>query len=138
LVSELGLTGRIEFMGEIPHEQVIDQMQLATVFFSSLTGQYVGMGTATIEAMLLALPTVVNTPLDLLGTGVLVDLQHLVQCTSSEPTEIAARRDLLLTDIDLRRRVGQEGRAFVQKHLNWQVVALQMANVLRQAANETR
>jgi len=138
LVSELGLTGRIEFMGEIPHEQVIDQMQLATVFFSSLTGQYVGMGTATIEAMLLALPTVVNTPLDLLGTGVLVDLQHLVQCTSSEPTEIAARLDLLLTDIDLRRRVGQEGRAFVQKHLNWQVVALQMANVLRQAANETR
>jgi glycosyltransferase involved in cell wall biosynthesis len=138
LVSELGLTGRIEFMGEIPHEQVTDQMQLATVFFSSLTGQYVGMGTATIEAMLLALPTVVNTPLDLLGTGVLVDLQHLVQCTSSEPTEIAARLDLLLTDIDLRRRVGQEGRAFVQKHLNWQVVALQMANVLRQAANETR
>jgi len=138
LAAELGMADRIEFVGEMSHEQVIAQMQRATVFYSSLTGQYVGLGTATIEAMLLGLPTVVNTPLDLLGTGVLVDRQHLIQCTSDDPAEIAARLELLLADADLRRRVGEGGRAFVNQYLNWDVVAQKMANVLRQAADEAR
>jgi len=138
LAAKLGMADRIEFLGEMSHEQVIAQMQRATVFYSSLTGQYVGLGTATIEAMLLGLPTVVNTPLDLLGTGVLVDRQHLIQCTSDDPAEIAARLELLLADADLRRRVGEGGRAFVNQYLNWDVVAQQMANVLRQAADEAR
>lgn len=138
LAAELGLVDRVEFMGEMPHEQVIDQMHRATVFYSSLTGQYVGLGTATIEAMLLGLPTVVNTPLDLLGTGILTDLHHLIQSTSSDPAEIAARLQLLLADAELRRRVGEGGRMFVKQHLNWDVVAQQMANVLQQAAVEAR
>lgn len=138
LAAELGLADRIEFVGEMSHEQVIAQMQRATVFYSSLTGQYVGLGTATIEAMLLGLPTVVNTPLELLGTGVLVDRQHLIQCTSDDPAEIAARLELLLADADLRRRVGEGGRMFVKNHLNWDVVAQQMAKVLQLAADKTR
>jgi glycosyltransferase involved in cell wall biosynthesis len=138
LAAELGLVDRVEFMGEMPHEQVIDQMQRATLFYSSLTGQYVGLGTATVEAMLLGLPTVVNTPLDLLGTALLVDQQHLIQCRSSDPTEIASRLDLLLADADLRHRVGDGGRIFVKNHLNWDVVAQQMAKVLQLAADKTR
>jgi glycosyltransferase involved in cell wall biosynthesis len=138
LAVELGLADRIEFMGEMSHEQVIDQMQRAALFYSSLTGQYVGLGTATIEAMLLGLPTVVNTPLDLLGAGILVDQQHLIQSTSGDPAEIAARLELLLADINLRRRVGEGGRMFVEQHLNWGVVAQQMANVLQLAAGKAQ
>lgn len=133
LAEDLGLSERIEFVGELPHDQVIEQMHRASVLYSSLTGQYVGLGTATIEAMLLALPTVVNTPLDLLGTGTLVDQQHLVQCTSAMPEKIAACLSPLLSDAGLRRRVGEGGRMFVQQHLNWDVVADQMAQVLEAA-----
>ncbi len=138
LAAELGLSSRIEFLGEMPHDQVVEQMHRATVLYSSLTGRYVGLGTATIEAMLLALPTVVNTPLDLLGSGMLVDQHHLVQCTSSDPADIAGRLELLLADTGLRRRVGEGGRAFVQQYLNWDVVAQQMVQVLRQAAGDAR
>ncbi len=138
LSVELGLVDRIEFLGEMSHEQVIEQMQQATVFYSSLTGKYVGLGTATIEAMLLGLPTVVNTPLDLLGTGLLVDRLHIIQCTSSEPDDIAAGLNLLLTDTELRIRVGIGGRAFVQKYLNWDVVATQIAHILMCASDETK
>ncbi len=138
LAAELNLADRIEFLGEISHEQVIKQMQQATVFYSSLTGQYVGLGTATIEAMLLALPAVVNTPLDLLGRGLMVDGSHIIQCTSSEPAVIATRLEMLLTDTALRRAVGQGGRAFVQEHLNWDLVAMQMAQVLLRAAEDTQ
>lgn len=138
LAAELGLADRVEFMGEMPHEEVIDQMQRATLFYSSLTGKYVGLGTATIESMLLGLPTVVNSPLDLLGAELLVDRQHLVQCTSGDPAEIASRLELLLADAELRRRVGEGGRMFVKQHLNWDVVAQQMADVLQKAAEKTR
>jgi len=138
LAAELGLADRVEFMGEMPHDQVIDQMKRAALFYSSLTGKYVGLGTATIEAMLLGLPTVVNTPLGLLGTGMLVDRQHLIQSTSGDPGEIAARLELLLTDIDLRRRVGEGGRMFVKQHLNWNVVAQQMTKVLHLVVGEAR
>jgi glycosyltransferase involved in cell wall biosynthesis len=138
LSVELGLADRIDFLGEMPHEQVIEQMQQAAVFYSSLTGKYVGLGTATIEAMLLGLPTVVNTPLDLLGTGLLVDRLHIVQCTSGEPDDIAASLDLLLTDTKLRIRVGKGGRAFVQKYLNWDVVAAQIAHTLLCASDDTK
>lgn len=137
LVEELGLSDRVEFLGELPHDQVIECMHRATVLYSSLTGRYVGLGTATIEAMLLALPTIVNTPLDLLGTGMLVDLENLVQCTAAEPEEIGARLALLLSDAGLRRRVGEGGRAFVLQHLNWDVVARQMGRVLETAAGGT-
>ena len=138
LAAELGLSHRVEFLGEMPHEQVTAEMQNATVFYSSLTGQYVGLGTATIEAMLLALPTVVNTPLELLGTGVLVDKQHLVQCTSTEPKQIASCLELLLSNAELRHHIGEEGRSFVQKYLSWYVVAKDMAGVLRQVAEEVK
>lgn len=132
LATELGLANRIEFMGEMPHEQVIDQMQRAAVFYSSLTGQYVGLGTATIEAMLLGLPTVVNTPLDLFGAALLVDQKHIIQLTSGKPDEIASRLELLLADVNLRRHVGEGGRNFVNLNLNWDVVACQMSKVLQQ------
>jgi glycosyltransferase involved in cell wall biosynthesis len=134
---ELGLSDRIEFYGELPHDQVIEHMQKASVFYSSLSGQYGALGTATIEAMFLGLPTVVNTPLDLLGTSVMVDREDLVQCTSVNPEKIAERLNLLLSDTALRQRVGQGGRNFVQRHLNWDVVAQEMAQVLQQAVEHT-
>ncbi len=115
LAASLGLGERVEFLGEQPHADVLAHMKAADLLFSSLTGRYVGMGTATIEAMLLAVPTVVNTPLDLLGNATLVDGEHLVQCTEPTPAAIAQRLRALLGDESLRRRVGNGGRRFVQE-----------------------
>jgi glycosyltransferase involved in cell wall biosynthesis len=138
VAADLGLTDRVEFLGELPHEQVIEHMHRATVFYSSLTGQYVGLGTATIEAMLLGLPSVVNTPLNLLGTGTMVDKEHLVQCKSIDPDEIASCLKFLLADAEQRRRVGEGGRNFVRQYLNWDLVARDMSRVLEQAVSEMR
>ncbi len=126
---ELGIADRVDFVGEVSHEQVLAEMAAATVFFSSLTGQYVGLGTATIEAMLLGVPSVVNTPLDLLGTGILVDGEHLLQCRDFDTAQIADRLRELLRDAGLRGRVGAGGRAFVSRYLDWDVVARDMLAV---------
>lgn len=129
LVSKLGLSGRVEFLGELPHEAVVEEMCRSSLLYSSLTGKYVGLGTAAIEAMLLALPAVVNVPLDLLGTGKMENRRHIVQCNTSDPQRIAECIESLVNDPELRRRVGEGGREFVRKHLNWEVVARNMVKV---------
>lgn len=130
LAAELGLSERVEFLGERSHDEVVENMRAASVLFSSLTGKYVGLGTATIEAMLSGLPTVVNTPLDLFGEVRLKDGLHLVQCQSSEPAVIAERLASVIDHRDARARIGQGGRDFVKTHLNWPVVARNMATLL--------
>ncbi len=129
----LGVGNAVTFLGELPHEQVVMEMSGADVFYSSLTGKYTAMGTATVEAMLLAVPTVANTPLDLLGTGTMENGRHLVQSLDFEPAHIAACIRPLLLDEALRRTVGQGGRDFVSRHLNWQIVAKDMERVLQES-----
>lgn len=136
LAHSLGLGERVEFLGERSHDEVLAQMKGADLLYSSLTGRYVGMGTATIEAMLLAVPTVVNTPLDLLGTATLIDGEHLVQCTDNTPEVIAERLRPLLTDETHRRRVGLGGRRFVQEHMSWPKVARDMGALLTRLVDQ--
>lgn len=131
LAHSLGLGERVEFLGERPHDEVLGHMKSADLLYSSLTGRYVGMGTATIEAMLLAVPTVVNTPLDLLGKATLIDGEHLVQCTESTPEVIAECLRPLLAQDTRRRHVGTGGRRFVQEHMSWPKVAQDMGDLLR-------
>lgn len=130
LVAEKGLEDRVIFLGEQSHDVVLDEMQKADLFYSSLTGKYVGLGTATIEAMLLGLPTMANVPLNLLGRHMLEDNVHLFQATSTDPTEIAARLEQVLADAELREKVGQGGRHFVHTNMNWSVVARDMESAL--------
>jgi glycosyltransferase involved in cell wall biosynthesis len=136
LAAELGIAGRVEFVGELPHELVIEEMKNADILYSSLTGRYVGLGTATIEAMLLGLPVVVNTPLDLFGTNVLVDGVDLIQAPVATPGAIAGNIRKLLNDQLLRKQVGEGGRKFVQTHLNWDVVAQRMESLLEEVVAE--
>lgn len=134
LSVELGVAERVTFLGEKAHDQVVAEMQGADALYSSLTGKYVGLGTATIEAMLLAVPAVVNTPLELLGTGVLEDGQHIIQAVSPDPEEIAERIGTLLRDDAMRARVGNGGRAFVRQYLDWDVVARDMTALFGRVA----
>lgn len=136
VATELGVADRTFFVGELPHEGVLKEMCGADVLYSSLTGKYVGLGTATIEAMLLGVPTVANTPLDLLGKEPLVEGVHLIHSPSTEPREICDQIRRLLSDEALRQRVGAGGREFVRQHLNWEVVARDMEKVLQDAVTK--
>ncbi len=130
LVVEKGLEDRVIFLGEQPHDVVLSEMENADLFYSSLTGKYVGLGTATIEAMLLGLPTMANVPLNLLGRHLLEDNVHLFQATSTDPRDIAERLTHILADTPLRKRVGQGGRQFVHTNMNWSGVARDMEAAL--------
>lgn len=126
LTHDLRLADRVVFAGEMAHEQVLEEMGRSDALYSSLTSKYLGLGTATIESMLMGLPTVANTPLDLLGGPLLEDGTHLIHCPGTADREIADRLRALLSDSALRERVGQGGRRFIQQHMNWDKVARDM------------
>ena len=133
--AALGLSDRVEFTGERSHDDVLDELTRSDAYFVSLTGRYVGLGTATLEAMMLGVPVVANVPLDLLGTVVLKDLEHIVQCDGLVTETIAARLEQLLADQKLRQTVGQGGREFVKRYLNWEKVAEDMEHLLNEVCD---
>ena len=136
VAADLGMGDRVQFAGEQSHEQVLEEMRRSDAFYSSLTGKYVGLGTATIEAMLMGLPAITNAPLDLLGGPILEDMTHLVHCPDSSPEAMASKVGALLRDRELRTRVGQGGRAFVGEHMAWDKIAGDMEQVLARMAEQ--
>lgn len=130
LAAELGLGERVSFVGEQPHEYVLEELKRSDLFFASLSGKYLGMGTATLESMLMGVPTLCNVTEDHLGGPVLKDLEHIVLTRGLEHEFIATRLRLLISDDNLRRRVGLGGRAFVTEHMNWEKVAQDMEYVV--------
>jgi len=134
---DLGVAQRITFTGEQSHEVVIEEMRLSDVFFVSLSGRYVGLGTATIEAMLLGIPVVANVPSRLVGDdAMLEDLADFAYADGNNHHQIAERIGALLSDEQLRARIGQGGRRFVSKHLNWPKVAHDMEAALSGVTRE--
>ncbi len=53
------------------------------------------------------------------------------------PGAVAAKIRRLLSDRDLRERVGRGGRDFVRRHLNWDRVGEKMENLLLGVVHET-
>ena len=130
LVRELGLDDRVTFTGELPHERVLAEMQASDAYFVSLSGRYLGLGTATVESMLLGVPTIANVPPALLGPAVLRDGEHIMLTEGRQPLEIAHKIRQLLSSRDTRERVGRGGRQFITDYMNWDTVSAQMEKLL--------
>lgn len=130
LVNELDLVDRVTFTGEIHHTEVLKEISQSDLYFVSLTGKYLGLGTATIESMLLGVPTIANVPANLLGNAVLRDMDNIVLIGGASHTEIASKIGQLLSDQSLRKKIGQRGREFVMNNMSWERVARDMDELL--------
>ena len=126
LARELGLADRIIFTGELPHSKVLKEIKRSDVFFVSLTGKYIGLGTATIESMMLGVPTIANVPNDLLGKVVLKNMEDIMLLDGTSPNEIAVKLRRLLNDKNLRALIGSGGRQFVTENMSWAKIAQEM------------
>jgi glycosyltransferase involved in cell wall biosynthesis len=130
LVRELGLADRVTFTGELPHERVLAEMQASDAYFVSLSGRYLGLGTATVESMLLGVPVIANVPPALLGRAVLRDGEHIMLTEGLQPVEIAHKIRQLLSSRETRERVGHGGRHFITEYMNWDTVSEQIEKLL--------
>jgi glycogen(starch) synthase len=129
LARSFGLADRIEFLGERSHADVLEETARSDVYVAIFSGEYVGLGTATIESMRMGLPAVVNAPSDLFGESLLVDMEDYAEA-GKDLDGVVRKVTQLLESRELRERIGQGGRRFVGEVLDWSAIAERLERVL--------
>lgn len=115
LAEDLGLSGRVAFLGAQPHERVLQLMQAAEAFaLPSLTqdsGQAEALGIVFNEASACGVPVAAT-----LSGGipeVVIHGQTGLLCEEGDDLALADNLDHLLGDAVLRHSLGQRGRELV-------------------------
>jgi glycosyltransferase involved in cell wall biosynthesis len=130
LAGAPGLAGTVRLVGRV--DDVERWMGAADVF--ALLSRREGFGTVTAEAMACGLPCVIS-PLDGIGreivdegrTGFVID-------DPDDPDAVAARLRLLLSDGELRRRLGTAARESASARFSMEVRAERLAEIYRTLA----
>jgi glycosyltransferase involved in cell wall biosynthesis len=132
VARELGIRDKVIFTGEIPHEEVLKEYQKSLLHWMMLCGKYVGLGMATIEAMLMGVPVISNVPENLLGDNKLRDMHNYVYTDGKTINKDVDNICKIIYDKQLRKVIGKNGKEFVQKYLNWDSVAEQFKHIIQE------
>jgi glycosyltransferase involved in cell wall biosynthesis len=120
LARALGLEKRVQFLGARPHEEVLAWMRkaLVVVLPSILTrsGRTEGLGMVLLEAAATGVP-VIGSRIGGIPEAV-VDGQTGILVPDRDSSTLALRMMSLLEDPTLRRRMGEEGRALVERQFD--------------------
>jgi glycosyltransferase involved in cell wall biosynthesis len=122
LAARLGIADRVDFRGEVPHDQVPGVLAGLDVFVMPSRAE--GFGVAALEAQAMEVPVVASgvhgipDVIDDGRTGILVPPGNI--------EALAAAIVRLATDPALRAAMGHAGRAFVEERYRWQENAAQM------------
>ena len=132
LAARLGLGERVRFLGEVPHEQVPEVLQQLDVF--AMPSTYEGFGVAALEAEAMEVPVVASRIHGI--PDVVADGETGLLVPPRDRQALAAALERLASDGDLRRRLGQAGRAFVAEHYSWEENTAQMEALYGAALGE--
>ncbi|OGO53033.1 MAG: hypothetical protein A2148_00900 [Chloroflexi bacterium RBG_16_68_14] len=127
MAERLGIAGRVDFRGEVPHERVPEVLAELDIFV--LPSRAEGFGVAALEAQAMELPVVASR---VHGIPDAVEDGHtglLVPPGDAEALAGAIAR--LAEDAELRAAMGRAGRAFVEGRYRWQENAAQMERLYR-------
>lgn len=129
---ELGLRDSVIFTGYIPEEEKVDYYNLADVFV--LPSLLEGFGMVAAEAMACGKPVVASDTSSLPEvvedgkTGFLAD----PTCVGGFAEKVLR----LVQDVDLRREVGEKGRAHVLQDFSWDGASRKVLEVYQQVLDE--
>jgi glycosyltransferase involved in cell wall biosynthesis len=117
LAVDLGLAGRVEFRGAVPHADAVEAARSAALFVLPSVDE--AFGVAYVEALAGGVPAIgcrhEPGPEDL---HALTDGMLLV--AAGDPEGLARTISALLSDERERRRLGADARAAVERHLTWE------------------
>ena len=126
-VSQLGLDRKVCFVGQIPHEKVVEELSNFDIYVALSRLDSESFGVAIIEASAAGLPVVVS---DVGGlpevtinnvTGFVVPREN--------PVIAASAIEKLVLDPELRVEMGMKGKLHVKKHYDWDACIKTMENV---------
>ena len=133
---QLGLTQAVEFLGCLPHAQVIEHLSWADVFLHAAVSE--GFCNAVLEAQTMSLP-VVCSDADGLRENVADGVTGFV-VPRRETDSMAEKLALLAENGSLRERMGQAGRKRIESHFQFvqQIEDFEIfyTNLLQQVSNK--
>jgi glycosyltransferase involved in cell wall biosynthesis len=105
LSKELGIADRVEYTGNIPHQELIAHLKGADIFcFASVTES---QGLVTMEALAAGLPVVA---VEATGTGDVMDHDQEGLLTDNDSRALAQALDQVITNESLRERLKAAAR----------------------------
>lgn len=119
LAKDLGVEESVEFLGNVPPDEIPQRLAEADVFVRPSRSE--GLGTAFLEAMAAGLPVI--------GTRVggipdfLVDRETGLFCKVDDPKDLAEKIKLLLSDEQLWQKLSENGKKLVEQNYSWDKVA---------------
>lgn len=119
LATKLGVSDRIIFAGDIYYEDLPGYLSMADVFARPSYSE--GLGNAFLEAMAVGVPIIgtrVGGIVDFLEDGVTG-----LFCEVGDHEDLAKRIKMVLSDVDLRKRLIENGRELVKRRYSWQSVS---------------
>ena len=120
LAQSLGLEQRVQFLGALPHAQVLAWMRRATVLVlpsvRTATGRVEGLGMVLLEAAATGVPAI-GSRVGGIPEGV-IDGQTGFLVPERDAGTLAARMTDLLDDTATRLRMGAEARALVERQFD--------------------
>lgn len=125
LAKELGVAGRVDFLGQTPRETVFELMRGASVVLSaSLIEEY--FGRVNIEAMACCVPLLASNTENIREIG--KDGEELVVYEQNDPADLAAKARNLLNNPERAEKIARAGakrarNAFSQTEIDRQIEA---------------
>ncbi|HBT80817.1 MAG TPA: hypothetical protein DEB13_02675 [Candidatus Yanofskybacteria bacterium] len=119
LTVELGVSDRIIFAGDIYYEDLPGYLSMADVFARPSYSE--GLGDAFLEAMAVGVPIIgtrVGGIVDFLEDGVTG-----LFCGVGDHEDLAKKIKMVLSDVDLRRRLIENGRELAKNKYSWQSIS---------------
>jgi len=130
LAKELGIAGRVHFLGRQTRNQVAEAMQRCTVF--ALPSRYEGLGCVYLEAM-----SVGNPVIGCRGQGIAEIIRHGTNgflVGADNERELALAIAMLLRDEPLRARLGASARDTILDRLTLSQQAESLSRIYRECA----
>ena len=118
---------RVIFTGTVPFDDIPKYFAACDVFVLPSISRLEAFGLVVLEAMASSKPVIVsNIPgvMELVNDG-----EEGLHVEPMNAEDIAEKINLLLSDPDLRKKMGENGRKKVEKEFTWEKVARQMEEV---------
>jgi glycosyltransferase involved in cell wall biosynthesis len=136
LIANLGMEECITLAGQAGHEQIPHYLQSFDLFVVPSLTDRESFGVAAVEAAACGLPVIAARVGGL--PEVVLDGQTGLLVTPGDVNALAAAMARLLSEPELRARMGQAGRRFVLEHYRWEDNASLMERLYKEVVSTCR
>ncbi len=120
MVDELKLNKKIVFLGELNHQEVINILSDSTIFINPSYSE--GLPRCVLEAGSVGLPVIAT---DVGGTKeIIYDEKHGILITPKSIEAIAVSINKLISDANLREKLGRQLKDRISKDFDWHKIIL--------------